>query len=71
MKKTRLSLALHTLDSNPVSQDYTQWNLPPGTTARLGKGRISDVLNPPEIAYSPDGKLIAVVSAIGVSKHLE
>ena len=61
-----LSLTLHTLDSNPVPQDYIQWNLPTGTIARLGKGTVSDVLNPPEITYSPDGKLIAVVSAIGI-----
>lgn len=66
MKKTLPSLSLHTLDSNTISQDYTQWSLPTGTKARLGKGRISDVLNPPEIVYSPDGKCFAVASAIGI-----
>lgn len=66
MKKTRISLTLHTLDSASVSKDYTQWRLPAGTIARLGKERISDVLNLPEIAYSPDGKIIAVASAIGI-----
>ncbi len=34
--------------------------------ARLGKGRISDVLNPPEIANAPDGTRFAVASAIGI-----
>ncbi len=66
MKKTRISLTLHTLDSDSVSKDYTQWRLSAGTIARLGKERISDVLNPPEIAYLPDGKIIAVASAIGI-----
>ena len=42
------------------AQDYTQLNLPEGATARLGKGWIS------EIAYSPDGTLLAVASSIGI-----
>ena len=42
------------------AQDYTKWGLPEGATARLGKGWISDV------TYSPDGKLLAVASPIGI-----
>ena len=45
---------------NTFAQDYTQWNLPEGAKARLGKGRRS------EIAYSPDGTRLAVASSIGV-----
>lgn len=41
-------------------QAYMQWNLPKGTKARLGKGRISDVV------YSPDGTRLAVASGIGI-----
>ena len=43
------------------AQDYTQWGLPEGSTARLGKGLISG-----NIAYSPDGTRLAVVSSIGI-----
>ena len=42
------------------AQDYTQWNLPEGAIARLGKGGIN------EIAYSPDGSRLAVATRIGV-----
>ena len=42
------------------SDDYTQWYLPQGATMRLGKGQIGD------IAFSPDGKKIAVASTIGI-----
>ena len=34
---------------NTFAQDYTQWELPEGAIARLGRGGISD------IQYSPDG----------------
>ena len=44
----------------PAAQDISQWHLPDGAAARLGKGTIND------IAYSPDGKHLAVVSDIGV-----
>ena len=46
--------------ANSLAQDYTQWGLPEGAKARLGKGTIS------EIAYSPDGARLAVASSIGV-----
>ncbi len=43
-----------------IAQNYTHKSLPEGTKARLGKGIIKDIL------YSPDGKLFAVVSSIGL-----
>ena len=39
---------------------YAHWNLPEGAVARLGKGWISD------IAYSPDGELLAVCAGPGI-----
>ena len=42
------------------AQDAMQWNLPEGAKARLGKGKIT------EIQYSPDGKILAVATAIGI-----
>ena len=41
-------------------QPYTQWELPTGALARLGKGGIAD------IQYSPDGIRLAVATHIGV-----
>ncbi len=38
----------------------TQWGLPEGAIARLGRGRIT------EVAYSPDGSQLAVASGIGI-----
>ena len=46
----------HTAEYEP----YTQWGLPEGAKARLGKGTIS------EIAYSPDSTQLAVASSIGI-----
>ena len=45
---------------NAFAQDLLQPELPEGAQARLGKGRVFDV------SYSPDGKLLAVASSIGV-----
>ena len=45
---------------NTSAQDYTQWELPEGAKARLGKGEIYD------IQYSPDGTRLAVASSIGI-----
>ena len=45
---------------NSFAQDYTTWGLPEGAKARLGKGWQND------IAYSPDGKHIAIASSFGV-----
>ena len=47
-------------EGRSVAQDYTQWSLPEGAKARLGKGTIQ------EIAYSPDGTRLAVASIIGI-----
>ena len=55
-------LILFTLFSqNTFAQDYTQWGLPEGAKARLGKGLISG-----NIVYSPDGTRLAVASSIGI-----
>ena len=43
------------------AQDYTQWGLPEGAKARLGKGHITG-----NITYSPDGTRLAVASSIGI-----
>ena len=45
---------------NLYAQDYTQWELPDGAIARLGKGRINDM------EYSPDGTILAVATTIGI-----
>ena len=45
---------------NIYAQDYTQWELPDGAIARLGKGRINDM------EYSPDGTILAVATTIGI-----
>ena len=42
------------------AQDYTQWGLPEGAKARIGKGRINDM------QYSPDGTILAVASSVGI-----
>ena len=55
-----LSLGMFVFLSNIYAQDSPQWHLPKGAKARLGKGWISD------IAYSPDGNLLAVGTAIGI-----
>ncbi len=41
--------------------DYTQWELPKGAKARLGKGAVTG-----NISFSPDGTRLAVASAIGI-----
>ena len=55
-----VGFAIFTLSLNSLAQDYTQFSLPEGAKARLGKGSIS------EIAYSPDGRHLAVASRIGI-----
>ncbi len=61
MKTIVTLLILFTLFSlNTFAQEYTQWGIPEGAKARLGKGSIS------EIAYSPDGTQLAVASSIGI-----
>ena len=46
---------------NAFAQDYTQWHLPDGAKARLGRGAITG-----NVQYSPDGTLLAVSSSVGV-----
>ena len=63
-----LSLALMLsgvfLASGIRAQDHTRWRLPDGAIARFGKGNISN--GDRAIAYSPDGRRIAVAGNIGV-----
>ena len=47
--------------SKTLAQDYTQWGLPAGAIARLGKGEISG-----NLAYSPDGTRLAITSYTGI-----
>ena len=64
--KTMLSMMLSVLlmlfafVPSSFAQDSPQWHLPEGAKMRLGKGEIN------EIAYSPDGKRLAVASSIGI-----
>ena len=65
MKRTLFAIvtvwfSMHTIVLYTLAQDTTKWHLPKGAKARIGKGGIS------EIAYSPDGKRIAVASGIGI-----
>ena len=46
--------------TNAAYEPYTQWGLPEGAKARLGKGEIND------ITFSQDGALLAVASKIGI-----
>ena len=46
--------------NNSTPPDSLRWHLPEGAKARLGKGRINDIV------YSPDNTLLAVASSIGV-----
>ena len=54
-------LFLAVLATQVTALDSTQWGLPEGSKARLGKGQISG-----NIAYSPDGTRLALASAIGI-----
>ena len=46
---------------NTFAQDHTQWHLPEGAKARLGKGAITS-----NVQYSPDGTRFAVSTSVGV-----
>ena len=52
--------SLCTFLPHAATADITKLHLPEGAVTRLGKGRISD------IAYSPDGSLLAVAGSIGI-----
>ena len=45
---------------NNFTQDSTQWQLPEGAKARLGKGYVFNMV------YSPDGTLLAAAGTIGI-----
>ena len=55
-----LVLFLPACGKQPSGQQFTQMNLPEGAAARLGKGRVKEIL------YSPDGARLAVLSSIGI-----
>ncbi len=46
--------------STGVAEDSSQWSLPENAIARIGKGQITDM------EYSPNGKLLAATSKIGI-----
>ena len=61
MKATLSSLILLAVVSiNTIAQDTSQWGLPEGAKARLGRGRIFD------LKYSPDGTRVAAPSSTGI-----
>ena len=43
-----------------IAGDYQTWSLPKGAIARLGKGTVD------QVAFSPDGRYLAVISSIGI-----
>ncbi len=53
-----IGITLVLTDSN--AQNLSQLSLPEGAKARLGKGSIN------EIAFSPDGTILAVASSPGI-----
>ena len=66
MKKTKLLYIVCLLIpclllSNGFAQEYTaRWNLPEGAKARLGKGRLNNII------FSPDGSRVAISTPIGI-----
>ena len=66
MKKTKLLyivclLISCLLLSNSFAQEYTaRWNLPEGAKARLGRGKLNNII------FSPDGTRVAVPTSIGI-----
>ena len=47
--------------SNGFAQEYTaQWHLPEGAKARLGRGKLNNII------FSPDGTRVAVPTSIGI-----
>ena len=55
-----IAFLMNLLLSYGFTQEYSKWRLPDGAIARLGKGSIN------EIKFSPDDKLLAVATSIGV-----
>ena len=48
------------LAESSFAEAYTQWQLPEGVLARLGKGWVTDCV------FSPDGRHLAIASSIGI-----
>ncbi|MDE0327444.1 MAG: hypothetical protein OXN27_26245, partial [Candidatus Poribacteria bacterium] len=57
---TLILFALFTLLPHAAAVDTSEWGLPEGAIARLGKGRIYS------IAYLPDRQRLAVATGIGI-----
>ncbi|RKU30770.1 hypothetical protein C6497_03575 [Candidatus Poribacteria bacterium] len=55
-----LSTFIYVSNTTAENEPYTQWSLPDGAKARLGKGGIND------ITCTSDGALLAVASKIGI-----
>ena len=55
-----LSTFIYVYNTTAENEPYTQWSLPEGAKARLGKGGIKD------ITCTSDGTLLAVASQIGI-----
>ena len=55
-----LSVFIFVYVSDINAQEHTTLHLPEGAIARLGKGDIK------EVTYSPNGRLIAVASTLGI-----
>ena len=66
MKKTKLLYIVCLLIpclllSNSFAQEYaSQWHLPEGAKARLGRGKLNNII------FSPDGTRVAVPTSIGI-----
>ncbi|MDE0314736.1 MAG: TonB family protein [Candidatus Poribacteria bacterium] len=56
-----VSIFLYVSNTTAEYEPHTQWGLPEGAKARLGKGSITG-----NIAYSPDGTQLAVAGNIGI-----
>ncbi len=59
-----LALLLNPALPRADAADYTTMGLPEGAIARLGKGEIGS--DDHAIAWSPDGKMLAVATSIGI-----
>ena len=64
IEETFNALGVETSTTPTTEGDYRTWHLPDGTFGRLGKGSIGK--NDKSVAFSPDGRLLAVASGIGV-----
>ncbi len=53
-------LLMLTFYQNGWTKDYRHWDLPEGTTMRLGKGKVND------LAFSPNGKHFIVTGSMGI-----